>query len=373
METELFTFISQEIGLLHLTPGHVLMWIIALSLIYLAITKKYEPYLLLPIGFGIIVVNLPLVNLMESDGILGIIYNLGIGKDLLPLLIFMGVGAMTDFGPLLANPITFIIGAAAQVGIPIIMLVAILLGFDLKEAASIGIIGTADGPIIIYTASKLAPQLLGVIGLAGYSYMALVPLIQPPVMKLLTTSKERRIIMKQKRKVSQTEKILFPLVTTIVIILMVPTSAPIVIMLMVGNLFREANVVDRLHNVAEGALLNLCTIFLGICVGATMKAAVFLRTETLLIFFLGLVNFALCSACGIVMVKLLNLFRKDKINPLIGSAGVSAVPMAARTSHIVGQQEDSSNWLLMHAMGPNVAGVVASSVISGIFLSLLLK
>lgn len=373
MEKDLLSLISQESGLLHLSFGHVFMWLIAGTLIYLGIKKKYEPYLLLPIGFGIIVVNLPLVDLMDDHGILGIIYNIGIGKDLLPLLIFMGVGAMTDFGPLLANPITFLIGASAQIGIPIIMLVGLLLGFDLKEAASIGIIGCADGPIIIYAASKLAPHLLGVIGLAGYSYMAMVPLIQPPIMKLLTTQKERRIVMKQKRHVSQTEKILFPLVTSVAIILMVPKAAPIVIMLMVGNLFREAGVVDRLYLVAEGALLNLCTIFLGLCVGATMNAAVFLRTETLLIFFLGLVNFAVCSVFGILMVKLLNLFRKDKINPLIGSAGVSAVPMAARTSHIVGQQENPNNWLLMHAMGPNVAGVVASSVMAGIFLSLLLS
>lgn len=372
MESELFSLIFKDVGILHLTLGQVLMWIIAAALIYLGISKKYEPYLMLPIGFGILVVNLPLANLMEDDAILRIIYQYGIGKDLLPLLIFMGVGAMTDFGPLLSNPITFIIGAAAQIGIPIIMLVALLLGFDLKESASIGIIGCADGPIIIYAASKLAPHLLGVIGLAGYSYMALVPIIQPPIMKLLTTKEERRIVMKQLRPVSQTEKIIFPLIATIVIILLVPKSAPIIIMLMVGNLFREAKVVGRLHSVVEGELLNLCTIFLGICIGATMNAAVFLTQETLLIFFLGLVNFALCSAFGILMVKILNLFRKDKINPLIGSAGVSAVPMAARTSHIFGRKEDPDNWLLMHAMGPNVAGVIASSVISGIFLSLLL-
>ena len=372
MEKELFQLMFQEVGVFHLTLGHVLMWLIATSLIYLGINKKYEPYLMLPIGFGIIVVNLPLVSLMEDDGILGIIYQYGIGKDLLPLLIFMGIGAMTDFGPLLSNPITFIIGAAAQIGIPVIMLVGLLLGFDLKESTSIGIIGCADGPIIIYTASKLAPHLLGVIGLAGYSYMALVPIIQPPVMKLLTTKKERKILMKQTWSVSKTERALFPLIASIVIILIVPKSAPIVIMLMVGNFFREAKVVDKLHSVVEGELLHICTIFLGVCIGATMNATVFLTKETLLIFFLGLVNFALCSAFGILMVKLLNLFLKDKINPLIGSAGVSAVPMAARTSHILGRQADPDNWLLMHAMGPNVAGVVASSVIAGIFLSLLL-
>ncbi len=372
MESELFPLLFQDVGIFHLTFGQILMWLIAASLIYLGINKKYEPYLLLPIGFGIIVVNLPLVNLMEDEGILRIIYNFGIGKDLLPLLIFMGVGAMTDFGPLLSNPVTFIIGAAAQIGIPIIMMVGLLLGFDLKEAASIGIIGCADGPIIIYAASKLAPHLLGVIGLAGYSYMALVPIIQPPVMRFFTTKEERGIVMKQMRHVSQTEKTLFPLIATVVVILLVPQSAPIIIMLMVGNLFREAKVVDRLHSVAEGALLHICTIFLGICIGATMNATVFLKKETLLIFSLGLVNFALCSTFGILMVKFLNLFREDKINPLIGSAGVSAVPMAARTSHVLGRQENPDNWLLMHAMGPNVAGVIASSIISGIFLSLLL-
>ena len=372
MEFELLPRLFQEIGIFHLTLGQILMWFIAGTLIYLGINKKYEPYLMLPIGFGIIVVNLPLVTLMEEDGILRIIYQYGIGKDLLPLLIFMGIGAMTDFGPLISNPITFIIGAATQIGIPVIMMVALLLGFDLKESASIGIIGCADGPIIIYAASKLAPHLLGVIGLAGYSYMALVPIIQPPVMKLLTTKEERRIRMKQIRQVSKTEKILFPLIAPIVIILLVPKSAPIVIMLMVGNLFRESGVVDRLHSVVEGELLHICTIFLGVCVGATMTATVFLTKETLLIFSLGLVNFALCSAFGILMVKFLNLFLKEKINPLIGSAGVSAVPMAARTSHIIGRQADPDNWLLMHAIGPNVAGVVASSIISGIFLSLLL-
>jgi sodium ion-translocating decarboxylase beta subunit len=370
MKSDLLFRISQNIGFLHLTSGQVVMWFIAASLIYLGIKKRYEPYLMLPMGFGIIVANLPLVNLMESDGIIGIIHHYGISKDLLPLLIFMGVGALTDFGPLLSNPVTFIIGAAAQLGIPLIMMVGLLIGFDLKESASIGIIGCADGPIIIYAASKLAPHLLGVIGLAGYSYMAMVPIIQPPVMKLLTTKNERRIVMKQKRPVSGTEKIMFSLVTTIVIILIVPESAPIVIMLMVGNLFREAKVVSRLHSVVEGELLSICTIFLGVCIGATMNASLFFRKETLLIFFLGLVNFALCSAFGIIAVKILNLFRKDKINPLIGSAGVSAVPMAARISHLLGRKEDPDNWLLMHAMGPNVAGVVASSVLAGIFLSI---
>jgi oxaloacetate decarboxylase beta subunit len=372
MEGGVASLALSQLGIFHITWGQVLMWCIGGCLIYLGIKKRYEPYLMLPIGFGIIVTNLPLGDLMGEDSILGIIYRFGIGKDLLPLLIFMGVGAMTDFGPLLANPITFIVGAAAQIGIPIIMLVGLLLGFDLKEAAAVGIIGCADGPIIIFAASKLAPHLLGVIGLAGYSYMAMVPIIQPPVMRLLTTQEERRIAMKQARDVSQTEKILFPIIACIVVILIVPKSAPIIVMLMAGNLFREAKVVEGLHRVAEGALLHVCTIFLGVCIGATMEASSFLKIQTLLVFFLGLVNFALCSALGILMVKFLNLFRKSKINPLIGSAGVSAVPMAARTSHMMGQREDPSNWLLMHAMGPNVAGVVASAAISGIFLSLLL-
>ncbi len=372
MEDQLTSLLFQSVGILNLTFGQAMMWLVGGGLIYLGISRQYEPYLMLPIGFGIIVANLPLTGLMEEDGILRIIYDYGIGKDLLPLLIFMGIGAMTDFGPLLSNPATFMIGAAAQIGIPIIMVVSLLFGFDLKEAASIGIIGCADGPIIIYAASKLAPHLLGVIGLAGYSYMALVPLIQPPVMRLLTTKKERRIVMRQMRRVSQTERILFPLISPIVVILIVPKAAPIVIMLMVGNLFREAGVVDKLHRVVEAELLHLCTIFLGVCIGATMNASAFLRQETLLVFSLGLVNFALCSAFGILMVKFLNLFLKEKINPLIGSAGVSAVPMAARTSQMVGQQEDPNNWLLMHAIGPNVAGVVASSAIAGIFLSLLM-
>jgi oxaloacetate decarboxylase beta subunit len=371
VESELFTKIVQEIGLLHLSSGHVVMWFVGSVLIYLGIRKKYEPYLMLPIGFGIIAVNLPLADLMAPHAVLGIIYDVGIGMDLLPLLIFMGVGAMTDFEPLLTNPITFMIGAAAQIGIPLIMLLGIMLGFDLKEAAAIGIIGCADGPIIIYAASKLAPELLSVIGLAGYSYMAMVPIIQPPIMRLLTTKKERSIVMKTNRKVSRTEKIVFPLVTMVVIVLMVPKAAPIISMLMVGNFFREAGVVDRLHSAVEGELLNICTIFLGICIGAKMEASVFIRSETLLIFTLGLVNFAICSAFGIFMVKFLNLFLKENINPLIGSAGVSAVPMAARTSNMVGREENPDNWLLMYAMGPNVAGVVASSVMAGIFLSIL--
>jgi len=372
VETELINKILQEIGLLHLTPGHLVMWFVGAFLIHLGINKKYEPYLMLPIGIGIIAVNLPLAGLMHDDGILGTIYHFGIGKDLLPLLIFLGIGAMTDFEPLLSDPVTFMIGAAAQLGIPLIMMFGILLGFDLKQSAAIGIIGCSDGPIIIYTASKLAPELLSVIALVGYSYMAMVPILQPPIMRLLTTKKERTIVMKETRKISQVEKIVFPLLSIIIIVLLVPKAAPIVIMLMVGNFFKEAGVVDKLHSAVEGELLHICTIFLGICIGAKMEAAIFLRPQTLLIFFLGLVNFAMCSAFGILMVKFLNLFLKDKINPLIGSAGVSAVPMAARTSHVIGQQENPDNWLLMHAMGPNVAGVVASSVIAGIFLSLLM-
>ncbi len=371
METELLNKIFQEIGLLHLTSGHLVMWFVGGFLIHLGINKKYEPYLMLPIGFGIIVVNFPLADLMHADAVLGLIYDIGIGKDLLPLLIFMGIGAMTDFEPLLSKPITFMIGAAAQLGIPLIMMLALLLGFNLNEAAAIGIIGCADGPIIIYAGSKLSPQLLSVIGLVGYSYMAMVPIIQPPIMRLLTTNKERNIKMTNSRNVSQTEKILFPLITMTVIILLVPKSAPIIIMLMVGNFFKEAGVVDKLHRAVEGELLHLCTIFLGVCIGAKMEADLFIRTETILIFVLGLVNFAVCSSFGILMAKFLNLFLKEKINPLIGSAGVSAVPMAARTSHAVGQQENPDNYLLMHAMGPNVAGVVASSVMAGIYLSML--
>ncbi len=363
-------FISQ-IGFINITPGECLMVLIGGSFVFLAIKKEFEPFLLLPIGFGIILANLPLAGLMEEDGILGIIFKYGVEWEILPLLIFMGVGALTDFGPLIANPKTFIIGAGAQVGIPVIMLIALLAGFNLNEASSIGIIGTADGPIIIYAASKLAPQIIGVIGLVGYSYMALIPLIQPPIIRLMTTNKERAMEMKQLRPVSKVEKIFFPIITCLIIILFVPKAAAIISMLMLGNLFRESGVVQRLANSASNEILNVSTIFLGLTVGATMSADVFLRSQTLLIFFLGLVCFAFCTATGILTAKVLNLFCKEKVNPLLGSAGVSAVPMAARVAQLMGQRANKKNFLLMHAMGPNVSGVVGSSVIMGIFIAIL--
>jgi sodium ion-translocating decarboxylase beta subunit len=363
-------FISQ-VGFINLTLGEGLMLLIGGVLMFLAIKKGFEPFLLLPIGFGIILTNLPLAGLMEKDGILGIIYKYGVGWEIFPLLIFMGIGALTDFGPLIANPKTFIIGAGAQIGIPMVMLIALYFGFPINDASSIGLIGTSDGPIIIYAASKLAPEILGVVGVVGYSYMAMVPLIQPPIMRLLTTQKERAMVMKQLRPVSKTEKIFFPIVTCIVIILFVPKAAAIISMLMVGNLFRESGVVDRLSKSASNEILNVSTIFLGLTVGATMSAEVFLRPQTLLIFCLGLVDFALCTATGILTAKVMNLFCRGKVNPLIGSAGVSAVPMAARVSQVMGQKANKKNFLLMHAMGPNVSGVVGSSIIMGIFIALL--
>ncbi|MBW2145446.1 MAG: sodium ion-translocating decarboxylase subunit beta [Deltaproteobacteria bacterium] len=363
-------FISQ-IGFVNITPGEILMVLIGGCFIFLAIKKEFEPFLLLPIGFGIVLTNLPLAGLMEEDGILGIIFKYGVEWEILPLLIFMGVGALTDFGPLIANPKTFIIGAGAQVGIPVVMLIALFFGFSLNEASSIGLIGTADGPIIIYAASKLAPQMIGIIGLVGYSYMALIPLIQPPIIRLLTTHDERAMTMKQLRPVSREEKIFFPILTSLIIILFVPKAAAIISMLMIGNLFREAGVVQRLANSASNEILNVSTIFLGLTVGATMSADVFLRPTTLLIFLLGLVCFAFCTATGILTAKILNLFCKEKVNPLLGSAGVSAVPMAARVAQLMGQKANRKNFLLMHAMGPNVSGVVASSVIMGIFITIL--
>ena len=360
-----------QIGFINLTPGAILMLLIGGSFIFLAIKKEFEPFLLLPIGFGIMLTNLPLAGLMEEDGILGIIFKYGVEWEVLPLLIFMGVGALTDFGPLIANPKTFIIGAGAQMGIPIVMLIALFFGFPLNEASSVGLIGTADGPIIIYAASKLAPEIIGIIGVVGYSYMALIPLIQPPIIRLLTTHEERGRVMKQLRPVSKMEKIFFPIITCVIIILFVPKAAAIISMLMVGNLFREAGVVQRLASSASNEILNVSTIFLGLTVGATMSAEVFLRPKTLLIFLLGLVCFAFCTITGILTAKLLNLFCKETINPLLGSAGVSAVPMAARVSQLMGQQANRKNFLLMHAIGPNVSGVVASSIIMGIFITIL--
>jgi oxaloacetate decarboxylase beta subunit len=373
-ELTLDHYVSQ-LGLANLTPGHVVMWLIAFALIYLAIEKKYEPLLLLPIGFAVFVVNMPLAPLMGQHGdvrdLFGIFFHYGIEWDVIPPVIFLGLGALTDFGPLIANPRMILLGASAQLGVYMAFFGALALGFNLGEAASIGIIGGADGPTSIFLTSALAPHLLGPVAVSAYSYMSLVPIIQPPIMKLLTTEKERRIHMRQLRPVSRAEKLIFPLTTSFVILLLVPQAAPLVAMFMVGNLFRESKVVDRLTQTAQNELLNLATIFLGISVGATMSAENFLQPRALLIFVLGLVAFSFSTVGGVLFAKLMNLFLKEKINPLIGSAGVSAVPMAARVSQIVGAQANPKNHLLMHAMGPNVAGVIGTLVAAGTFLALL--
>jgi len=358
---------------------------IACVLLYLAIVKKFEPMLLMPIAFGMLLTNLPGAELYhpvlfegghvhwqefaESASLIDYLY-LGVKLGIYPCLIFLGVGAMTDFGPLIANPKSLLLGAAAQAGIFVAFIGAKLLGFGSNVAASIGIIGGADGPTAIFVTSKLAPDYLGSIAIAAYSYMALVPLIQPPIMKLLTTKKERRIVMQQLRPVSKTEKIIFPIVVTIFTALLVPSAASLVGMLMLGNLLRECGVVDRLSRTAQNELMNIVTIFLGISVGATATAQMFLRLDTLGIFAMGIAAFLCGTAGGVLLGKLMCLITKGKINPLIGSAGVSAVPMAARVSQIVGQKENPSNFLLMHAMGPNVAGVIGSAIAAGVFLAL---
>jgi len=359
-------------GFVHLTLGHLVMWLIAFVLLYLAIKKQYEPLLLLPIAFGILVVNLPITHLMEpNEGLIWRFYQYGIKWEVIPPLIFLGLGAMTDFGPVIANPRVLLLGGGAQAGVFGAYFVALLLGFDLKEAASIAIIGGADGPTSIYLASKLAPHLLGPVAVAAYSYMALVPIVQPPVMRLLTTEAERKIVMRKLRPVSKLEKIVFPIITAIVIMLMVPASAALVAMFMLGNLFKESGVVGRLTNTAQNELMNIVTILLGISVGATMTAEVFLQPSILKIFLLGLIAFIIATAAGILLAKLMNLFLKEKINPLIGAAGVSAVPMAARVAHKMGTQANRQNYLLMHAMGPNVAGVIGTVVAASILLTFL--
>ncbi|OFW11053.1 MAG: glutaconyl-CoA decarboxylase subunit beta [Acidobacteria bacterium RIFCSPLOWO2_02_FULL_59_13] len=374
-ELSLDSYISQ-LGFMNLSLGHVVMWLIGLTLIYLAIHKKYEPLLLLPIGFGVFIVNLPLTPLMgEHDGVpdlIRVFFHYGIEWDVIPPLIFLGIGALTDFGPLIANPKLILLGAAAQLGVYAAFFGALGLGFNLDEAASIGIIGGADGPTSIFLTAALAPHLLGPIAVSAYSYMSLVPVIQPPIMRMLTSQKERQIQMKQLRAVSRLEKLLFPLTASLVILLLVPKAAPLVAMFMIGNLFRESKVVDRLNNAAQNELLNITTIFLGISVGATMSAENFLQARALLIFFLGLVAFGFSTFGGVVFAKFMNLFLKEKINPLIGSAGVSAVPMAARVSQTVGMQANPRNHLLMHAMGPNVGGVIGTLVAAGTFLAFLL-
>jgi oxaloacetate decarboxylase beta subunit len=356
-------------GFAELTVGNITMLIVGGVLLYFAIVKKCEPLLLVPIGFGAILVNLPITGIMEEGGLLYFI-SWGIKHEVYPCLIFMGIGAMTDFGPLLANPITFLLGAAAQVGVFVALVGSVLLGFNIQEAASIGIIGGADGPTAIYLTVKMAPHLLGAVAVAAYSYMSLVPIIQPPIMKLLTTPEERKIVMKQLRPVSRSEKILFPIISTVLIGLLLPASVPIIGMLMLGNLFRESLVVDRLSNTAQNELINIVTIFLSTCVGATMQAEYFLTFNTIKIIILGLIAFGFGTAGGVLFAKLLNKITGGNINPLIGAAGVSAVPMAARVAQKVGQEANPSNFLLMHAMGPNVAGVIGTAVAAGVMLTL---
>ena len=366
-------------GFAALTWQQAVMIVVSFVLMYMAIVKKFEPLLLLPISFGMFLTNLPLTGLMEygagtqtfSEGVLGMVYNACVSSELFPCIMFLAVGAMTDFGPLLANPISLILGAAAQFGIYIAFIVANLSGlYRPTEAAAIGIIGGADGPTAIYTATKLCPNLVPAIAVAAYSYMALIPLIQPPIMKLLTTDKMRKVKMKQLRTVSKTEKVVFPIFVVLLCSLLLPSVAPLLGCLMLGNLFRESGVVERLSDVAQNALCNIATIWLGLTVGATAKAANFLTVQTLGIVALGLMAFGFSTVGGLLLGDLLYVVTGGKINPLIGSAGVSAVPMAARVSQVEGAKYDRTNFLLMHAMGPNVSGVIGSAVAAGFFLTI---
>jgi sodium ion-translocating decarboxylase beta subunit len=375
MEQLKLLWVNTGLYQMHWSQGFMLL--VGILLIYLAIVKKFEPLLLLPIGFGALLSNIPGANLAIDGGILHLFYVVGIESGAFPLIIFMGVGALTDFGPLLANPKTLLLGAAAQFGIFATLLGAVglsVLGvfdFSLKQAAAIGIIGGADGPTSIYVASILAPELLGAIAVASYSYMALVPLIQPPIMRAMTTAKERKIKMVQLREVSKVEKIVFPIILLLLVALLLPAAAPLLGMFAFGNLMKESGVVDRLSDTTQNALINIVTIFLGLAVGSKLMADKFLQLDTLGILLLGLVAFSIGTMCGLLMAKLMNVFSKNKINPLIGSAGVSAVPMAARVSNKVGLEADSNNFLLMHAMGPNVAGVIGSAIAAGIMIQFL--
>lgn len=383
---ETITNFLQQTGFSQLMndPKVFVMMLIAFVLMYLAIKKGFEPLLLLPIAFGMLLTNLPGANMYHTEffsgghvhwdqvgnfGLIDYLY-LGVKLGIYPSLIFLGVGAMTDFGPLIANPKSLLLGAAAQLGIFLTYLGASAMGFTPAEASSIGIIGGADGPTAIYVTSQLAPDLLGPIAVAAYSYMALVPVIQPPIMKALTTKKERQIEMKQLRPVKKIEKIVFPVMVTVFVALLVPSAAPLIGALMLGNLMKESGMVDRLSKTAQNELMNIVTIFLGVSVGATATADVFLSWSTIKIIIMGVVAFSVGTAGGVLLAKLMNLFCKEKVNPLIGSAGVSAVPMAARVSNTVGQKEKPGNFLLMHAMGPNVAGVIGSAIAAGVLLAL---
>jgi len=378
----------ESTGFASITIGQVIMILVSFILLYLAIKKEFEPLLLVPIAFGMLLANLPLAGLMaepvveivkdpktgklvqetkQLGGLLHYLYQ-GVKLGIYPPLIFLGVGAMTDFGPLIANPRSILLGAAAQFGIFFTFMGAIALGFTGPQAASIGIIGGADGPTALYLTSKLAPELLGPIAVAAYSYMALVPIIQPPIMKALTTEEERKIVMEQLRPVSKKEKIIFPIMITVIVTLLLPSAGPLIGMLMLGNLMREAGVVERLSKTAQNELMNIVTIFLGITVGATANAETFLSPDTIKIIVLGLIAFSIGTATGVIFGKIMCKATGGKVNPLIGSAGVSAVPMAARVSQKVGQEANPRNFLLMHAMGPNVAGVIGSAVAAGLLL-----
>jgi len=386
MET-IMNFLNQTgFSMIAENPKVLAMLLIACVLMYLAIVRKFEPLLLVTIAFGMLLTNLPGAEVFHEElfagghvhwdmfsdkaGLIDYLY-LGVKLGIYPCLIFIGVGAMTDFGPLIANPKSLLLGAAAQLGIFVTYIGArVLFDFEPNQAASIGIIGGADGPTAIFVTSKLAPELLGPIAVAAYSYMALVPVIQPPIMKLLTTKKERQIEMKELRKVSKTEKVIFPFVVTIFVALLVPSAAPLVGCLMLGNLFKECGVTERLNKTVQNELMNIVTVFLGISVGATATANTFLSLKTIEIIAMGIVAFGMGTAGGVLLAKFMNLFLKNKINPLIGSAGVSAVPMAARVSQTVGQKENPKNFLLMHAMGPNVAGVIGSAIAAGVLMAL---
>ncbi len=379
-------FFAVEDGALVGGAGTLIMIAVACVLLYLAIGKKFEPLLLLPIAFGMLIANMPLGGLFHNEfflqdhvdiqqvvtegGLLDFLY-LGVKLGIYPPLIFLGVGAMTDFSPLIANPKSILLGAAAQLGVFVTFFGALLLGFTMQEAASIGIIGGADGPTAIYVTKTLASHLLPAIAIAAYSYMALIPIIQPPIMKALTTKKERMVVMEQLRPVSKIERIVFPILVATIVSLILPDAAPLVGMLMLGNLLRECGVVDRLNKTAQNELMNIVTIFLGLTVGATATASQFLHVKTLMIIVLGLVAFCISTAGGVLFGKIMYKVSGGKVNPLIGSAGVSAVPMAARVSQVVGQKENPGNFLLMHAMGPNVAGVIGSAVAAGVFLAML--
>jgi len=367
--TDLLSFLAEPFLLL--TWQNLVMISVGLTLIYLAITKKYEPVLLLPIGFGAILANLPLTAIAEGDGFLAVLLEAGVANELFPLLIFIGIGAMTDFGPLLENPKLALLGAAGQLGIYVTLVLALLLNFPMNQAASIGIIGAIDGPTAIYVTNQLAPELLGAVAVAAYSYMALVPIIQPPVMRLMTTETERKVRMPYtQRKVSRTARILFPIVVTVVISLLSPKASPLIATLMLGNLLRESRVVDRLSNSAQNEITNVTTLFLGLAIGGTMNGNSFIRTETLYILAIGLFAFVIDTFGGLLLGKVMYLLSGKKINPLIGAAGISAFPMSARTVQRVGQEYDYDNFLLMHAMGANTAGQLGSVIAGGVLLAL---